>query len=121
MLSAPSPVRAQLSEALTLISGHDFPARWRGLLPELCERLTSSDPAAVNGVLETANSIFKRCTLLRRRLLPLLQAREHAERDALCILLPARISAVLQRTCDWLHACAASRPRPWKLLAPARL
>ena len=62
MLSAPPPVRAQLSEALTLISGHDFPARWRGLLPELCERLTSSDAAAVNGVLETANSIFKRCT-----------------------------------------------------------
>ena len=61
MLSAPPPVRAQLSEALTIISGHDFPGRWKGLLPELCERLGASDPAGVNGVLETANSIFKRC------------------------------------------------------------
>ena len=60
MLSVPPQVRAQLSEALTLISGHDFPGRWRSLLPELCERLVSDDPAAVNGVLETANSIFKR-------------------------------------------------------------
>jgi hypothetical protein len=29
MLSAPPPVRAQLSEALTIISGHDFPSRWQ--------------------------------------------------------------------------------------------
>ena len=98
MLSAPPPVRAQLSEALTIISGHDFPSRWQvgqggscscmqptgslpcgqgaarsvvttvtsgapmlqGLLPELCQRLASEDPAVVNGVLHTANSIFKR-------------------------------------------------------------
>lgn len=60
MLSAPPPVRAQLSEALTLISGHDFPGRWAGLLPELVGRLASTEPATVNGVLETANSIFKR-------------------------------------------------------------
>ncbi len=63
MLNAPPPVRAQLSEALTIISGHDFPARWKSLLPELCERLGSDDAAVVNGVLETANSIFKRCFL----------------------------------------------------------
>jgi hypothetical protein len=29
MLNAPPPVRAQLSEALTIISGHDFPSRWQ--------------------------------------------------------------------------------------------
>ena len=28
MLSAPPLVRAQLSEALSLISSHDFPAKW---------------------------------------------------------------------------------------------
>lgn len=39
MLSTPPLVRAQLSEALTLISGHDFPAAWPQLLPELKERL----------------------------------------------------------------------------------
>ena len=78
MLSAPPPVRAQLSEALTLISGHDFPGRWRGLLPELCERLTAADPAVVNGVLETANSIFKRCAHLSCKPLSLTSAlRQH--------------------------------------------
>lgn len=39
MLSTPPLVRAQLSEALTLISGHDFPSAWPQLLPELKERL----------------------------------------------------------------------------------
>ena len=29
MLSTPPRVRAQLSEALTIISGHDFPAKWQ--------------------------------------------------------------------------------------------
>jgi hypothetical protein len=39
MLNTPPLVRAQLSEALTLISNHDFPAAWPQLLPELVERL----------------------------------------------------------------------------------
>lgn len=39
MLNTPPLVRAQLSEALTLISSHDFPAAWPQLLPELVERL----------------------------------------------------------------------------------
>jgi exportin-2 (importin alpha re-exporter) len=39
MLNTPPLVRAQLSEALTLISGHDFPAAWPQLLPELQTRL----------------------------------------------------------------------------------
>ena len=29
MLSTPPRVRAQLSEALTIISAHDFPAKWQ--------------------------------------------------------------------------------------------
>lgn len=61
MLSTPPLVRAQLSEALTLISSHEFPARWQSLLPELIEKLASPEPRVMNGVLETANSIFKRC------------------------------------------------------------
>lgn len=60
MLSTPPVVRAQLSEALSIISEHDFPARWQGLLPQLIERLKSSDANAMNGVLETLNSIYKR-------------------------------------------------------------
>ena len=60
MLSTPPPVRAQLSEALTIIGQHDFPAKWMSLLPELLERLKTGDLLIVEGILETANSIFKR-------------------------------------------------------------
>ena len=60
MLSTPPPVRAQLSEALTIIGQHDFPAKWMSLLPELLERLKAGDLLIVEGILETANSIFKR-------------------------------------------------------------
>lgn len=60
MLSTPPAVRAQLSEALAVISKHDFPARWPGLLPDLIDKLRQGSPAVLAGVLETANSIFKR-------------------------------------------------------------
>jgi exportin-2 (importin alpha re-exporter) len=60
MLSAPPRVRAQLSEALTIISGHDFPARWQGLLPQLLEKLKTEDSSSLNGVLSTADSIYHR-------------------------------------------------------------
>lgn len=39
MLSTPPRVRAQLSEALSIISSHDFPARWPSLLPHLVEKV----------------------------------------------------------------------------------
>ena len=60
MLSTPPVVRSQLSEALSIISEHDFPARWQGLLPQLIDRLKSGDINTMNGVLETLNSIYKR-------------------------------------------------------------
>lgn len=60
MLSTPPLVRSQLSEALSIISTHDFPQHWPTLLPELVSRLKAADLAEINGVLATANSIFKR-------------------------------------------------------------
>jgi exportin-2 (importin alpha re-exporter) len=60
MLSAPPRVRSQLSEALSIISSHDFPARWQSLLPHLVDKLASPDPQLVNGVLSTADSIYQR-------------------------------------------------------------
>lgn len=60
MLNTPQLIRAQLSEALSIISGYDFPAQWPTLLPELVERLQAADLATINGVCHTANSILKR-------------------------------------------------------------
>lgn len=60
MLSTPLIVRAQLSEALSIISTHDFPNKWPDLLPRLIQKLQTGDPATINGVLHTLNSIYKR-------------------------------------------------------------
>ncbi|CAH8335607.1 unnamed protein product [Eruca vesicaria subsp. sativa] len=55
--------RSQLSEALAVIGKHDFPRHWPGLLPELVSSLQKAslvgDYGSVNGILGTANSIFK--------------------------------------------------------------
>ncbi|KAL6780583.1 hypothetical protein ACKKBF_B12565 [Auxenochlorella protothecoides x Auxenochlorella symbiontica] len=60
MLAAPVRVRSQISEALSIISSHDFPARWPALLPGLLERLESADEVRLAGVLATADSIYQR-------------------------------------------------------------
>jgi len=60
MLNSPPKVRVQLSEALAIISGHDFPFKWPTLLPQLLEKLTTTDEATLNGVLNTADSIYLR-------------------------------------------------------------
>lgn len=49
MLRTPDRVRAQLSEALSLISASDFPAAWPQLLPELVERLSGAGWGWVGG------------------------------------------------------------------------
>uniref|UniRef100_A0A7N0VK74 Importin N-terminal domain-containing protein n=1 Tax=Kalanchoe fedtschenkoi TaxID=63787 RepID=A0A7N0VK74_KALFE len=61
MLSSPPRIQSQLSEALTVIGSHDFPQAWPTLLPELVAGLRqATDYSAINGILETANSIFKK-------------------------------------------------------------
>lgn len=61
MCTVPDVAQKQLSESLSIISNHDFPDQWPALLPELVAKLTTTDDlSVVNGVLETANSIFKR-------------------------------------------------------------
>ena len=64
MLDAPKLAKAQLSEALSIVSAADFPEKWPGLLPELNTRLgvpgSQRDWATVAGVLTTANTIFKK-------------------------------------------------------------
>ncbi|PIA33874.1 hypothetical protein AQUCO_03900017v1 [Aquilegia coerulea] len=64
MLTSSPRIQTQLSEALVVIGNHDFPNAWLTLLPQL---VTSLEQAAlansyecINGILGTANSIFKK-------------------------------------------------------------
>lgn len=60
MCTVPPQIQAQCSEAISLIAAVDFPSKWNNLLPELVQKFNSPDPAVVQGVLLTANSILKR-------------------------------------------------------------
>ena len=60
MCTVPPQIQAQISEAISLIAKVDYPHNWDNLLPELVQQFGSSDPAVVNGVLKTADGIFKR-------------------------------------------------------------
>ncbi|KAF5181614.1 Exportin-2 [Thalictrum thalictroides] len=62
MLSSSSRIQSQLSEALAVIGKHDFPNAWLTLLPQLVTSLgqAANDYASINGILGTANSIFKK-------------------------------------------------------------
>ncbi|KAJ8623475.1 hypothetical protein MRB53_032004 [Persea americana] len=52
---------SQLREALAVIGKHDFPKSWPTLLPDLVAHLQAAqDYAPINGILSTANSIFKK-------------------------------------------------------------
>jgi exportin-2 (importin alpha re-exporter) len=60
MCSVPQNEQRQLSDSLTTICKYDFPQLWPQLLPELVNKFNTQDFDVINGVLMTANSIFKR-------------------------------------------------------------
>lgn len=60
MCKVPPQIKAQCTETISLIAANDFPNNWLTLLPEIVQKFNSPDPAIVNGVLQTANSILKR-------------------------------------------------------------
>jgi exportin-2 (importin alpha re-exporter) len=60
MCTVPPQIQAQISEAISLIAAVDYPKNWDNLVGELVQKMKSPDLAVVNGVLKTANSIFKR-------------------------------------------------------------
>ena len=66
MCTVPPQIQAQCSEAISLIAAIDFPKQWDNLLPELIQKFASPDPHIVCGVLETANSIFKKFRFAHR-------------------------------------------------------
>ncbi|KAH8279559.1 hypothetical protein KR018_000957 [Drosophila ironensis] len=60
MLHSPLAVQKQLSDAVSIIGKHDFPTKWPQLIDEMVQRFASGDFNAINGVLQTAHSLFKR-------------------------------------------------------------
>ena len=55
----PPNIQVQCAEAISLIAAVDFPTKWDSLLPTLVYRFGSDDLRIANGVLVTANSLFK--------------------------------------------------------------
>jgi exportin-2 (importin alpha re-exporter) len=66
MCTVPPQIQAQISETISLVAEVDYPEKWTNLLPDLVNRMKSPDLAVVNGVLSTANSIFKRFRYVQR-------------------------------------------------------
>ncbi|KAL7519691.1 hypothetical protein ACHAWX_004448 [Stephanocyclus meneghinianus] len=71
MCTVPPQIQSQIGESISLIASTDFPSQWENLLPNLITRLdiTNSPDVhwdVVNGVLLTANSIFKRFRYVQR-------------------------------------------------------
>ncbi|CAL8069631.1 unnamed protein product [Orchesella dallaii] len=60
MLKSPENIQRQLSDAVSVIGREDFPKLWPDLLKELIEKFNCDDFHIINGVLQTAHSLFKR-------------------------------------------------------------
>lgn len=60
MLKTPEMVQRQLSDAISIIGLEDFPKKWPGLLQEMVAYFQSNDFHLINGVLQTAESLFRR-------------------------------------------------------------
>jgi len=63
MLKSPGPVQKQLSQAIAIIGQQDFPAKWESLVPEMVNRFNTGDFHVINGVLQTAHSIFEKYSI----------------------------------------------------------
>jgi len=60
MLKSPGPVQKQLSQAIAIIGQQDFPAKWQNLVTDMVARFATGDFHVINGVLQTAHSIFEK-------------------------------------------------------------
>lgn len=60
MLKSSPAIQKQLSDAVSIIGKYDFPEKWPGLINEMVEKFGTGDFNIINGVLQTAHSIFKR-------------------------------------------------------------
>lgn len=60
MLKSSPAIQKQLSDAVSIIGKYDFPEKWPQLITEMVEKFASGDFHIINGILQTAHSIFKR-------------------------------------------------------------
>lgn len=60
MLSSPEAIQKQLSDAITIIGKSDFPRKWPELIQQMVDKFSTGDFNAINGVLRTAHSLFKK-------------------------------------------------------------
>ncbi|XP_075152341.1 chromosome segregation 1 [Haematobia irritans] len=60
MLRSPPVLQKQLSDAVSIIGKHDFPKKWPQLIDEMVAKFATGDFNVINGVLQTAHSLFKR-------------------------------------------------------------
>lgn len=60
MLRSPTALQKQLSDAVSIIGKYDFPKKWPQLIDEMVEKFSTGDFNVINGVLQTAHSLFKR-------------------------------------------------------------
>jgi len=63
MLTSPVPVQKQLSQAIAIIGNQDFPAKWPSLVNDMVTKFQSGDFHIINGVLQTAHSIFEKYSI----------------------------------------------------------
>lgn len=59
-LSVPQRLQDILSECVGVITKTDYPAQWQGLLPELVEKLNTSNFGQIIAVLKLTHALFKR-------------------------------------------------------------
>eukprot|EP00054_Salpingoeca_dolichothecata_P005032 m.32842 g.32842 ORF g.32842 m.32842 type:complete len:972 (-) comp15079_c0_seq1:180-3095(-) len=60
MLQCPRSAQLQLSEAIAIIGKHDFPEQWPDLLGYMVSKFEAGDFNHINGVLQTAQQLFRR-------------------------------------------------------------
>ena len=60
MLTSPAAIQKQLSNSIAIIGQHDFPDKWQTLIPEMVSKFQTGDFHVINGVLQTAFSIFEK-------------------------------------------------------------
>lgn len=66
MCKVPSRIQDLISESIAWIAKSDYPDHWKTLLPELVSKFGTDNMTVLNGLLKTANSIFKTFRYVQR-------------------------------------------------------